>query len=287
MNQAAYSFSKTDIMMPFRRLLKKGSQFEWTTELDDALRAAKVEIVKEIRKGVRIFDKGRTTCLATDWSKSGIGAWLLQKHCECKIIQPFCCPTGWQVTLFASRHLTETESRYAPVEGEALAVVFGLDKCKHFVLGCSDLIIAVDHKPLIGLFTRRGLQDIPNGRLRNLKEKTMPYRFKIIHVDGVKNRVADCLSRHPSDPAVHLNLIDDQPDPKHHVAAIGESPPPSAITFDIIAKHTMSDPQCRNLMNLIENGFPERLENIPQELRQYYKHKEHLACNKGVLTYNN
>ena len=45
-----------------------------------------------------------------------------------------------------SRFTHAAESRYAPVEGEALAVVDALDKARHFVLGCSDLIVAVDHR---------------------------------------------------------------------------------------------------------------------------------------------
>ena len=74
-----------------------------------------------------------------------------------------------------SRFTRPAESRYAPVEGEALAVVYSLDKAKHFVLGCSDLIVAVDHKPLLKIFGDRSLADIPNPRLRNLKEKTLCY----------------------------------------------------------------------------------------------------------------
>ena len=44
------------------------------------------------------------------------------------------------------------ESRYAPIEGEALAVAVALTKARHFVLGCSDLTIATDHKPLLKIF---------------------------------------------------------------------------------------------------------------------------------------
>ena len=71
------------------------------------------------------------------------------------------------MTLFTSRYLTPTEARYSPVEGEALAVAYGLEKCKHFILGTENLIVTVDHKPLIGLFTNRNLEDISNPRLRD------------------------------------------------------------------------------------------------------------------------
>ena len=70
-----------------------------------------------------------------------------------------------------SRFTSGAESRYAPIEGEALAVVDALKKARHFVLGCSDLIVAVDHKPLLKIFGDRSLEDIPNPRLLNLKEK--------------------------------------------------------------------------------------------------------------------
>ena len=36
----------------------------------------------------------------------------------------------------------------APIEGEALELLFGLTSCRMFVLGCSNLIVTVDHKPL-------------------------------------------------------------------------------------------------------------------------------------------
>ena len=134
-NQAAYSFSKTTVMAPFRDLLRKTSKFTWNEDMETAFKEAKQQIAKEITRGIKIFDKHRTTCLATEWSRTGVGAWLLQKHCSCNSKKPFCCPKGWQVTLFTSRYLTPTEARYSPVEGEALAVAYRLKKCKHFILG--------------------------------------------------------------------------------------------------------------------------------------------------------
>ena len=38
--------------------------------------------MEAIKHGVEIFNKNRTTCLYTDWSKSGIGYYLNQKHCD-------------------------------------------------------------------------------------------------------------------------------------------------------------------------------------------------------------
>ena len=197
-NQVSYACAATERMLPFRQLLQPGTPFEWTDKLHQLFEESKSVIISEIEEGVRIFDKSKPTCLATDWSKSGIGFWLFQKHCQCSSTEPFCCRTGWRITLVGSRFTHAAESRYAPVEGEALAVADALDKARFFVLGCSNLVIAVDHKPLLKVFGDRSLEEITNARLRNLKEKTLRYRFRMVHIPGVRHKAADAVSRHPT-----------------------------------------------------------------------------------------
>ena len=65
------------------------------------------------------------------------------------------------------------ETRYESVEGEALAVVYGLESCRMFVLGCDNLIVATDHKPLVPILNTKALELIKNPCLLNLKEKTL------------------------------------------------------------------------------------------------------------------
>ena len=228
-NQVAYAFSMAERMLPFRKLLKNGERFTWSPELDDIFRESKDVIVKEIERGVRIFDKTKPTCLATDWSKEGIGFWLFQKHCRCSPIRPFCCKDGWKITLVGSRFTHAAESRYAPIEGEALAVADALDKARYFVLGCENLIVAVDHKPLLKLLADRALDDIPNPHLRNLKEKTLRYRFRITHVPGMKNKAADAMSRRPVGSALRsrMNLPDDNAAIMNHI--------PSSMHTDVLS----------------------------------------------------
>ena len=64
--------------------------------------------------------------------------------------------------LVGSRFTQSADSRYAPLEGGALSVADALDKARYFVLGCNDLIIAVDHKPLLKIFGDRSLENISN-----------------------------------------------------------------------------------------------------------------------------
>ena len=109
-------------LQPLRLLLKPDHKFEWSDPINNLFEGSKDVIISEIDEGVRIFDKNKSTCLVTDWSKYGIGFWLLQRNCNCEKLAPFCCRGGWQIALVGSRFTHAAEYRYAPIEGEVLAV---------------------------------------------------------------------------------------------------------------------------------------------------------------------
>ena len=311
-NQVSYAFSMAGRMLPFRQLLKQGNTFTWNADLEEAFRASKEAMIEEIETGVKIFDKTKPTCIATDWSKDGIGFWMFQKHCEYQGTTPFCCEDGWKITLVGSRFSHPAESRYAPIEGEALAVADALDKARFFALGCTDLIVAVDHKPLLKIFGDRTLEEIPNGRLRNLKERTLRYRFRIVHIPGIQNRVADAVSRNPSvdkEPQM-LHLRDDvacswnpqairhdflagirvdQGDPnpatKPGMVAISSLAALKCVTWDHVREATASDEDMHLLLTLIEEGLPQSRHEFPSTLWPYHQHREYLHSMDGVILY--
>jgi hypothetical protein len=134
-NQVSYAFAATERLLPFRQLLKPETPFKWDSALDQIFEESKLVIINEINEGIRIFDRSKPTCLATDWSRNRIGYWLFPKHCNCPSTEPFRCRTGWRITLVGSRFTHAAESRYAPVEGEALALADSLDKTRFSSLG--------------------------------------------------------------------------------------------------------------------------------------------------------
>ena len=125
-NQVSHYAQLRDMMEPFRKFLSPKEKFVWNSELDAIFNESKSRIVEAIKEGVQIFDVSRRTCLRTDWSKQGIGYFLAQKHCLCDGDSFGCCPNGWRINLAGSRFLNSAEQNYAPVEGEALAVVWAL-----------------------------------------------------------------------------------------------------------------------------------------------------------------
>ena len=156
--QSSYAFSKTKVMEPFRHLLKPSSIFEWNDDMEKSFQDSKNEIIEKIIHGIKTFDLTRHTCLSTDYSKTGIGFHLLQKFCECEKNTPICCKEGWKIVFAGSRFTNSTESRYAPIEVECLSAAWAMNKCKHFLLGCDNYLLAVDHKPLLGILSDRSLE---------------------------------------------------------------------------------------------------------------------------------
>ena len=90
---------------------------------------------------------------------------------------------------------------YSTVEGESLAVADALDKARY--------LICADHKHLLKILGDRSLGEISNSHLRNLQEKTLRYRFRMIHVPGIKHCAADGISRYSTSDVEHMQLPDD------------------------------------------------------------------------------
>ena len=77
--------------------------------------------MKKVEAGVKMFEMDRIPCLALDWSKEGVGLFMLQKYCNSQDGKMGCCNEGWQVVLAGSRILWQNEKNWCPGEGEGLA----------------------------------------------------------------------------------------------------------------------------------------------------------------------
>ena len=159
------------------------------------------EIVAAIRERVEIFDPSHRTCLKPDWSKTGIGFFLSQKHCDCSSSSTGCCNDGWKITLDGPRFL-KPAGEAEPIEGEALATAWSLEQTRYFTLGCDNLLVITDHKPLVKLFGDRLLDEITNPRLFRIKQQTLLWRFDIEHCPGKTNHCADAMSHNPVEACV-------------------------------------------------------------------------------------
>ena len=57
-NQVNYTFAMSEVMDPFRHLLKPGNTFQWSTDLQNTFDQAKEMIVEAVKEGVKHFELG-------------------------------------------------------------------------------------------------------------------------------------------------------------------------------------------------------------------------------------
>ena len=291
-NQSAYAFSMAEKMAPFRESLKPGTKFTWNEQLQELFENSKMEIVAAVENGVRLFDPEKRTALVTDWSKIGTGFSLMQKHCTCNSDIPTCCREGWKLVFAGSQFNNKAEAKYAPIEGECLAVVKALRKptVKYFIHGCADLIICTDHKPLVKLLGNRKLEEIDNPRLMSLKEKTLSYRFTMRYVSGARNKVPDAASRFPTgSPTITAYEDDETLDVENTVyvtaiSALSTLDCVKSITWEKIQEATSSDKEMLELLNIVQDGFKYNAD-LAAHLKPYRKIKKFLTTVDGVVLY--
>ncbi|XP_066921158.1 uncharacterized protein [Clytia hemisphaerica] len=246
---------------------------------------SKRKIIDSIEEGVRTFEVNRPTWLATDWSKTAVGFTLAQKYCNCiEIDNPFCGENHWRTNYFGSRFTKDSESRYAPIEGEALALWFGLTNCRMFVLGCPKLIVAVDHKPLVPIFNDRELDRFENPRVQAFCERTLPFKFKTIAIPGEKNCGPNTLSRVPVTLSP-INETNDHDDIELSIYGVLEEMENNEnFQLKRIRQHTTNDDEYKELLDLLTNsGFTANRRETPENLLTFWPMRDELYVIKDII----
>ncbi len=167
------------LTVQIRQLLKKNKVFNWLPEHEAEFQNVKDNLSAHME--LKYFDPMLKTELLTDASRlHGLGFALIQHEDDGQI------RTG----------LTDTQSRYATIELECLAIYYGIDKCSFYLKGCPDFTVVTDHRPLVEIMAK-SLFEIENSRLQRIRGKIDNYRFKIQWRPGKDHMIADALSRAP------------------------------------------------------------------------------------------
>lgn len=125
-----------------------------------------------------------------------------------------------------------------------------LKQTRYFIQGCNNLVVVTDHRSLTKILGDRTLDEITNSRLFRLKQRTLPWRFNIVHRPGKLNYAADATSRHPS-PSGSCSPPDTQESMlmatiRSEVEQLG------IISWAHIAQHTATDASLSRLLSIIE-----------------------------------
>ena len=79
----------------------------------------------------------------------------------------------WRPVAYASRAMTPTEQRYAQVEKEALAIIWGCERFLQYLLGLP-FEIETNHKPLVSLLGVKPIDELLL-RIQRFRMRMMKY----------------------------------------------------------------------------------------------------------------
>ena len=262
------------LLTPLRPQLSTKNEFTWSSELDQAFIKAKESLTSA--PTLSYFDPNKPTRLCTDASRQGLGFVLQQKVGD-----------NWVLIQAGSRFISDTESRYAIIELELLAVSWAIYKCKLFLAGLPHFKVITDHHPLIPILNNHRLDEIENPRLQRLKTRIIGYNFTAEWVKGILNHAPDALSRNPvSDPQPPEMLAerDIDNDPVHTLTEVRAimNEHQENLRLQDLRKQAEEDSEYQQLRHYILNGFPDQL---PDECKRYWSVRNQLALDDNLIVY--
>ena len=153
-----------EVMKPLHTLLQKDVEWTWTTAQQKAFDALKRMVTNSPVLG--FYDPQFELTLEADASEYGLDAAL------------------WQIgkpIAYASHSLSSAEGRYAQIEKEMLAVLYGLENFHHYTCG-RDTMVITDHKPLVSI-VKKPLSCAPR-RLQEMLLRTQDYNYLLSYRPG-------------------------------------------------------------------------------------------------------
>jgi hypothetical protein len=272
-NHYAKFISKlTDRLKPFYHLLKKDIPWTWTASCEQAFKEIKQILISPI--ALAHYDPSLPLVLAADASNSGVGAVIYHRY-----------PDGTEKAIaHTSKTLTSTEQKYAQIEKEALALIYGTQKFDQFIRG-RKFTLLTDHKPLIAIFgPNKGIPIMSANRLQRWAIRLMGYSYDIEYRSTHDFGQADGLSRLPIGP----DILFDQQDPGETrvIASIQqELQQELPIRASDVAQATRKDPVLVKVHHYVLSEWPSMSE-ITDILQPYYRIRDELSTSHGCILWN-
>ena len=262
----------SDVTEPLRRLLDRDVEWHWDDAHEAALNQVKQLITRE--PVLRYFDNTKEVTLQCDASESGLGAVIMQEG---------------QPVAFSSRALTNTEKNYAQIEKELLSIVHGCIRFDQYVYG-REITVQTDHKPLENILKRPLLQ-APR-RLQRMLLQLQRYHLNVVYKPGKELLIADTLSRAylSNEPTPETNNCDvfAVRQEEYLIKCMEEIDmveflPITAERLADLWEKTEQDESLQKLKHVIKVGWPDKKEEVPTEIRNYFHFKEELTIQDGIL----
>ena len=175
-----------DISRSLTQLTKKDVPFEWTEQCDKAFHMLQHELLKQ--PILKYPDPAKPYIMFTDASKYAWACVLTQPYEEeiDGVMMTVNHPISYQSGLFKGSQIN-----WAALTKEAYAIYMAVKKLIFF-LADGGVLVYTDHKPLLKFMEKATL----NAKVNNWAvEIHGAVRLEIQHIEGIKNTLADTLSR--------------------------------------------------------------------------------------------
>ena len=239
-------------------MLKKDNVFHWEDQQTRSFQQVKSLIAKANTTPLRYYDRNLPVTVQVDTSLRGQGACLIQKH-----------KGKDQPIAFASKSLTDMETRYANIKRELLAIVFACQRFTTYLLGRS-FVAESDHKPL-EMIAMKNLANVPP-RLQRMLLELQRYDVTIKYRPGKEMQLADALSRCPARASQEIKLdmrVDYIPFMKPWIEKLKDS--------------TQRDPILAMVYQLTQQGWLHQRRHVPCLGRRYWDFRDELSTDDGML----
>lgn len=249
------------LLQPLHALLKKDVPWEWTSACDAAFQQGKERLLGST--ALEHYDTRKKVRLACDASPYGVGA-VISHVLENGEEKPIA---------FASRTLTEAEKKYAQIEKEALAIIFGVRKFHKYLYG-RKFILTTDHKPLLAILgPKSAIPTLAALRMQRWALILMAYTYDIEYRRSEDHGNADALSRLPrtqkDDTAAEQGIF--------YFSYVDELP----VQAVEIAENTKKDPVLHKVLTYTLEGWPDEVQD--SRLQPFFSRRSELSADHGCI----
>ncbi len=247
----------SELSAPLRELCRKDVIFSWEKGHQEAFNTLKSVLVSP--PVLRYFDNAKPVTIQVDASLKGLGAALLQDNGPIE---------------YASKSLSDAETRYSNIEREMLGVLFGLERFHYYAYG-RPVTVETDHKPLEAIF-KKHLDKAPP-RISRMLLRIQKYDVTITYVPGKDISLADALSRINPRPGKEIKDLNISVHEIH--AHLNVSP----MRLQKVREETATDRTLQTLIRTITRGWPDKRSQCLPDLIDYWNYRDELSVEDGIV----
>ena len=249
---------------PLNNLLRKQTPWQWTAVCQQAFDKIRRQITSDVV--LAHFDPTLPIRLATDASPYGVGA-VLSHTMPDKTERPIA---------FASCSLSQTERKYAQIDKEALAIVWGVKKFFTYLFG-REFTLLTDHAPLTSILNpAKGLPKLSTARLQRYAMFLSGFQYVIQYRESLAHANAGCLSRLPL-PAEEASCTQPDETDLMHMQQLETLP----VTAKEAATLTRKDPLLSRVYDFTQHGWPKS--PYDADIKPFVTRRNELSIYDGCL----